>query len=108
MNKLPLDRPAQPVAPPASTGFSLWNLGFRPFYLLASLFSAFSVLLWTVQYSGYIQIAAVVRVFVGITSPGQYLASIQLSGLLWAAAFGLYAVRYWPILSRPRVDGKPG
>src|SRR3972149_5246199 len=54
MNKLPLDRPAQPVAPPASTGFSLWNLGFRPFYLLASLFSAFSVLLWPAQYSGYL------------------------------------------------------
>jgi len=25
-----------------------------------------------------------------------------------AAAFGLYAMRYWPVLSRPRLDGKPG
>jgi uncharacterized protein involved in response to NO len=35
----------------------LWNLGFRPFYLLASLFSAISVLLWTAQYSGVLPFA---------------------------------------------------
>lgn len=55
-----------------------------------------------------IQIAAIVRVFGGMASPALYLASIQLSALLWAAGFGLYVVRYWPILSRPRLDGKPG
>jgi uncharacterized protein involved in response to NO len=36
------------------------------------------------------------------------MAGVELSGLLWAAAFGLYAVRYWPVLTRPRLDGKPG
>ena len=55
-----------------------------------------------------IQVAAVVRVFGGIASPGLYVLSVQLSALLWAAAFGLYAVRYWPVLTRPRLDGKPG
>ncbi|MBI4191982.1 MAG: NnrS family protein [Betaproteobacteria bacterium] len=55
-----------------------------------------------------IQVAAVVRVFGGIAPPGLYPASVQLSALLWAAAFGLYAVRYWPVLTRPRLDGKPG
>lgn len=55
-----------------------------------------------------IQVAAVVRAFGGIASPGLYLASVQVSALLWAAAFGLYAVRYWPVLTRPRLDGKPG
>src|SRR3989344_6515764 len=55
-----------------------------------------------------IQVAAVVRVFGGIASPGLYRPSVQLSALLWAAAFGLYAVRYWPVLTRPRLDGKPG
>jgi uncharacterized protein involved in response to NO len=43
----------QPVPPAAATGFALWNLGFRPFYLLASIFSAISVLLWAAQFSGY-------------------------------------------------------
>ncbi|MEI7431518.1 MAG: NnrS family protein [Betaproteobacteria bacterium] len=55
-----------------------------------------------------IQVAALVRVFGGVAWPGLYLATIQLSGLLWAAAFGLYAVRYWQVLTRPRLDGKPG
>jgi uncharacterized protein involved in response to NO len=55
-----------------------------------------------------IQVAAVVRVFGGIAWPRLYMVSIQLSGLLWAAAFSLYAVRYWPVLTRPRLDGKPG
>jgi uncharacterized protein involved in response to NO len=55
-----------------------------------------------------IQVAAAIRVFGGMASPESYLASVQLSGLLWSAAFGLYAVRYWPVLTRPRLDGKPG
>ncbi len=55
-----------------------------------------------------IQVAAVVRVVGGIASPGLYSVSVQLSALLWSAAFGLYAVRYWPVLTRPRLDGKPG
>jgi len=38
-------------------GFALWNLGFRPFYLLASIFSASSVLLWAGQYSGWLPAA---------------------------------------------------
>jgi uncharacterized protein involved in response to NO len=55
-----------------------------------------------------IQVAAVVRVSGGMGSQGMHMASVQLSGLLWAAAFGLFAVRYWPVLTRPRLDGKPG
>ena len=55
-----------------------------------------------------IQVAAAIRVFGGMASPETYLASVKLSGLLWSAAFGLYAVRYWPVLTRPRLDGKPG
>lgn len=54
-----------------------------------------------------IQVAAIVRVFGGMM-PTAYLASVQLSSVLWSAAFALYAVRYWPVLTRPRLDGKPG
>jgi hypothetical protein len=32
---------------------ALWNLGFRPFYFLASVFAALSVVLWTCEYAGY-------------------------------------------------------
>ena len=55
-----------------------------------------------------IQAAAVARVFCAMFSPDLYRFSVELAGLLWAAAFGLFAIRYWPILTRARLDGKPG
>ena len=55
-----------------------------------------------------IQGAAVVRVFGGILLPELVLPMVQLSALLWVAAMSLYAIFYWPVLTRPRLDGKPG
>jgi uncharacterized protein involved in response to NO len=37
---------------PARRRFALWELGFRPFYLLASVFAALSIPLWALQFSG--------------------------------------------------------
>ena len=34
-------------------GFALWALGFRPFYLLASVFAALSIALWAMQFAGW-------------------------------------------------------
>jgi hypothetical protein len=47
---LHLESPSHPAG--AATEFALWNLGSRPFYLLASVFAALSVLLWTFEYAG--------------------------------------------------------
>jgi len=55
-----------------------------------------------------VQVAALLRVLGGMAFPALYLRSIELSGLLWAAAFAIYALRYWPVLTRPRLDGAPG
>ena len=52
--------------------------------------------------------AAVVRVFCPLFAPQHYLATVMLSATLWSAGFLLYAVRYWPILTRARADGAPG
>jgi uncharacterized protein involved in response to NO len=52
--------------------------------------------------------AAIVRVFAPLVAVDHYVASVACSGLLWSAAYALYAVRYWPVLTRPRLDGKPG
>jgi uncharacterized protein involved in response to NO len=95
MNEPLLNRPARAAAPPAVARFALWNLGFRPFYLLASLFSALSVLVWAAQYSGF-------------------LPSAYLQGPLWhghemlfgftiavIAGFLLTAVRAWTGLPTP-------
>jgi uncharacterized protein involved in response to NO len=37
-----------------------------------------------------------------------YRTGILLAAAGWIIAFGLYVVLYWPVLSRPRPDGKPG
>jgi uncharacterized protein involved in response to NO len=52
--------------------------------------------------------AAAVRVVLPWAAPELTMLSIQGSAVLWSAGFGLYAWRYWPILTRPRLDGRPG
>jgi uncharacterized protein involved in response to NO len=39
------------------SGFALWQLGFRPFYLLASAFAALSIGLWALQFAGWLPLA---------------------------------------------------
>ena len=86
---------AEVRADPVSSGFALWQLGFRPFYLLASIFSALSIALWSAQYEGW-------------------LTSSYLPGPLWHAHEMLYgftlavitgflftAVRNWTERSTP-------
>ncbi len=41
-------------APAGPPGFALWQLGFRPFYLLASVFAALSIGLWALQFAGWL------------------------------------------------------
>ncbi|MBI2319317.1 MAG: NnrS family protein [Betaproteobacteria bacterium] len=55
-----------------------------------------------------VHLAAAVRVFLPLAVPELQLAAIAISGILWSVAFGAFTVAYWPILTRARVDGKPG
>lgn len=55
-----------------------------------------------------VQLAAAIRVFGGMLLPGIYLMTVIASAICWSSAFALYAIRYWPVLSRVRIDGKPG
>jgi uncharacterized protein involved in response to NO len=48
------------------------------------------------------------RVMLPILAPEQTLAAILGSAVLWSGGFGLFLVRYWPALTRGRLDGKPG
>ena len=52
--------------------------------------------------------AALVRVAGGIAFPDFLRATVIASGLCWSGGFAIYAIRYWPVLTRPRIDGKPG
>jgi uncharacterized protein involved in response to NO len=51
---------------------------------------------------------AAARVAASLLPGTQQPALLLAGGGLWAGAFLLFAVLYWPILTRPRVDGKAG
>jgi uncharacterized protein involved in response to NO len=55
-----------------------------------------------------VALAAFVRVLVPLAVPAWTLHAVLVSALLWSAGFALYAVSYWPVLTRPRLDGRPG
>jgi uncharacterized protein involved in response to NO len=55
-----------------------------------------------------VMLAALARVVVPLTGLVPYRASVFTAGILWTLAFGLFLVAYLPILTSPRVDGKPG
>ncbi|MGB5625315.1 MAG: NnrS family protein, partial [Woeseiaceae bacterium] len=55
-----------------------------------------------------LQLAAIVRVMAGLFSEAHYLQVVVASGILWMLAFGLFLMRYLPMLLRPRIDGRPG
>jgi uncharacterized protein involved in response to NO len=57
---------------------------------------------------GLILSAALVRVVVLLVAPQAPLIAVVGSAALWSAGFGLYAIHYWPLLSRARLDGQPG
>jgi uncharacterized protein involved in response to NO len=57
---------------------------------------------------GLVLLAAVVRVGLPLLRPELTVPAVLASAALWSAGFALYAVRYWPVLSRPRLDGRPG
>ncbi len=55
-----------------------------------------------------IQLAAAARVLLPIAVPAAYLMGAALSGVLWSAAFAIFTFAYWPMLTQPRLDGRPG
>jgi uncharacterized protein involved in response to NO len=55
-----------------------------------------------------VHVAAVGRVVAPFVSGEGQRALLLASGLAWAGAFGLFVLRYWPILTTPRPDGRPG
>lgn len=63
-----------------------------------------------VEISAYtlVQLAALTRVLTIAAIPAAASAGVHLAASLWSLAFLLYFWRYWPFLSRARLDGKPG
>ena len=63
---------------------------------------------WEVAAYVLVQAAALVRVFLPLMLPHAYVAAIVVSAVLWCAAFAIFTVVYYPILTRARLDGQPG
>ncbi len=90
------------IAPPQSrpaAGIAFWHIGFRPFYLLATVFAAITISCRVAQFAGWTG------------------AHMIVAGPLWHAhemifgyafAFILLVVHFGPMLLKPRVDGRDG
>ena len=91
-----IEEPARPAAP---RGFALFNLAFRPFYLLAALFTALAVALWVATLHG-------LR-WSGFLPPVLWHQHEMLFGFALAviAGFLLTAGRVWT--GRPTPEGAP-
>ena len=48
------------------------------------------------------------RALVPLALPAAYTTTVALSAVLWCSAFTVFTLAYLPVLSRPRLDGKPG
>lgn len=70
----------------------------RPLLAGAAEIGAFSLL----------QIAAIIRVISGSIPAEFYRNAVLTAGAVWTVAFAIFLTAYWPILTRPRVDGRPG
>jgi uncharacterized protein involved in response to NO len=57
---------------------------------------------------GLLLLAGATRVFAPALGVVSYTVTVMTAGTLWIAAFALYLGVYTPILTRPRVDGRPG
>lgn len=55
-----------------------------------------------------VQSAAAVRVFAPLAAPEAYAASVAVSAMLWCAAFLVFVISYYPVLTEPRLDGRKG
>ena len=57
---------------------------------------------------GLLVLGTVVRVVFPIFAVEHYLLWVGLSQLTWIIAFCLFSILYLPVLTRPRIDGRPG
>ena len=55
-----------------------------------------------------IALAALSRTLSIWLAPNASYWLLNATACLWFIAYGLFAIIYWPVLTRPRLDGKPG
>jgi uncharacterized protein involved in response to NO len=55
-----------------------------------------------------VNLAALVRVFLPLVMMKSYIITVMIAGTLWVAGFLIFVIIYWPILTQPRIDNRPG
>lgn len=55
-----------------------------------------------------IHAAAAARALLPMIAPTLYFWSVLASAALWSASFAIFVAAYYRVLTRPRLDGKPG
>jgi len=55
-----------------------------------------------------VNLAALIRVAGTFAPAAGYAVSLLLSTAAWSSAWLIFVAVYWPILTRPRIDGRPG
>lgn len=65
------------------------------------------LLKWGITIYLSVTVAAILRMFVAL-GLFDFKVGVILSAVAWCVAFGLFVFIYGPILTSPRVDGKPG
>ncbi|MDN3640630.1 NnrS family protein [Simiduia curdlanivorans] len=55
-----------------------------------------------------IALAALTRTVLMWLLPSASYWLLNTTAFLWILAYGIFAIIYWPVLTRPRLDGKPG
>lgn len=63
---------------------------------------------WMTVAFAIVLLAGLIRGFTPLILPTYLAESYQVSGSLWILAYGLFVVFYWPVLTKPRIDGRPG
>ena len=63
---------------------------------------------WEVACYALVQVSALARVAGGALAFEHYATTVAAAAASWSAAYAIYFVRYWPVLTRPRLDGRPG
>ena len=55
-----------------------------------------------------ISLATIIRAFGPWMLPEKSLIFVDISGFYWLIAYGIFALKYGPMLASPRADGRPG
>ena len=101
---------------PAAAGVHALTIGAMSSLMLAMMarsalgHTGRPLLAGTAEISAFLllQLAAFIRVVAASFPTESYRYAVLTAGIMWSIAFGIFLIAYFPILTRQRIDGRPG